>query len=140
MPWTSSDIQLKEIGVHKNHKYDDKGLWTLSKLFEYKPTRNDSDKYFRCFTTIDNSIISQNADANERLSISEQFRVEYPPTGIGIFAEVQRSGRQQIITLTKGENANINIEFDACPLPSRGWYKNILYFSKMTNVHHILPR
>ena len=125
MPWTSSDIQLKEIGVHKNHKYDTSGLWTLSKLFEYNPTRNDSDKYFRCITTIDNSFSSQNTDANEQLSISEQFRVEYPPTGTGIFAEVQRSGRQQIITLTKGENANINIEFEASPLPNKGSYKNI---------------
>ena len=125
MPWTSSEIQLKEVGTHTSNKYGTDDLVSLSKLFEYTPTRKDSDKYFRCIATIDESTRTTSTAVNEQLAISEQFRVEYPPVGLGTFHEVQRSGRQLTFTVTEGENAYISIDFEAEPLPNRGLYKNV---------------
>ena len=125
MPWTSSDIPLKGVGAHKSNKYNKDNLVTLSKLFEYRPTRNDSYKYFRCIATIDESTSTISTVVNEKQAISEQFQVEYPPVGLGQFHEVQRSGRQLTFTVTEGENAYIIINFEAEPLPNRGQCKNV---------------
>ena len=123
MPWAPSDIRLKEVGAHKSNQYGTDDLVTLSKLFEYIPTRNDSDKYFRCIAATDDSTNDISTANNDVLAISEQFKVEYPPVGVGPFDEVQISGRQLTFTVTEGENAHIVIDFEAEPLPNRGWCK-----------------
>ena len=56
----------------------------------------------------------------QRLTVSEQFQVDYPPSGLDSYHEAQETGSQVIIEAVKWDNIDIVIEFEANPLPSKG--------------------
>ena len=64
--------------------------------------------------------MTNNYNLKQRLTVSEQFQVEYPPSGIDPFHEAQETGSQVIIEAVKWDNIDIVIAFEANPLPSKG--------------------
>ena len=116
----SAHNQLPEVGVHKQKAIDDNDIHSVSKLFEYKPDRKDSNNYFRCIAKIGNSGALVGSGYNGQLTIAEQFQVEYPPVGLEPFHESQVSGREVIIDVVNGKDAIIQINFDANPSPNNG--------------------
>ena len=97
----------------------------MSKLFEYKATRKDSQKSFKCISTVDVPNNTSISNAARQLTISKEFRVEYAPLGLGQFGEAQRSGRQIAITAVQGEDITITIEFEAEPSPTKGSFAHL---------------
>ena len=117
---TSALKQLPEVGVHKQKAMEQNDIHSVSKLFEYKPDRKDSNRYFHCIAKIENSEALLDSGYNGQLTISEQFQVEYPPYGLAPFDESQISGREIIIDAVNGKDAIIQIHFDANPSPNNG--------------------
>ena len=117
---TSAPKQLPEVGVHKQKSIEQNDIHSVSKLFEYKPDRIDSNKYFRCIAKIGNYGALVDSEYNGQLTIAEQFQVEYPPVGLEPFHESQVSGREVIIDVVNGKDAIIQINFDANPSPNNG--------------------
>ena len=117
------DIELPEIGVHRSRSRQEKGqnnLLIISKLFEYKPTRWDSNMSFKCSASNENS--AKNTTwaplLNHSPIVSQIFKVEYPPRGLKAFQEAQYSGNQVEITAVRGSQAIVSIDFEA-ELPPR---------------------
>ena len=113
----ASNIQLAEISTHRQNTNNKN---SMSKVFEYKPKRKDSNNYFRCVGRIDNSGVSADSRYNQELSIEEQFQVEYAPVGLQPFYESQRSGREIIFDAVNEKEVIVQISFDANPSPSHG--------------------
>jgi len=115
---TIASTQLSEIGVSSQKVDRENGIHSLSKLFEYKPERKDSDNYFCCEASIKNSTTIEVSGYNQEFVITEQFRVEYSPIGLEAFDDAQRTGREIIFDAVKEKNFTIEIPFDANPSPS----------------------
>ena len=93
----------------------------MSKLFEYKPTRRDSNlSFFKCLASKKDSANNINLDSDQPLTVSQKFRIEYPPVGLPPFDDVQTRGNQVGIIAVRGEEASININFKAEPPPRKG--------------------
>lgn len=119
------DIELPEIGVHRSRQEKDhNNLIIISKLFEYKPTRRDSNMSFKCSASTENSEINTTWAPllNHSPIAAQTFNVEYPPLGLGAFQEAQLSGNQVEITAVRGRQAFISIDFEAEPPPRIGWF------------------
>ena len=112
-----TSTQLSEVGVSRKKVDKDNGIHSLSKLFEYKPERKDSNKYFRCEASIENSTAVEDSGYHQEFTIAEQFRVEYSPLGLESFDDAQRTGREIIFDAVKGKDFTIIIPFDANPSP-----------------------
>ena len=114
---------LPEIGVHRSIATEgnvEDNLHSISKLFEYRPSREDSNKSFKCIAKVDETLVTNNYNLKQHISVSEQFQVEYPPSGLDPFHEAQETGSQVVIEALKRDNIDIVIEFEANPLPSKG--------------------
>jgi len=113
-----ASTQLSEIGVSRQKVDRENGGPSLSKIFEYKPERKDSNNYFCCEARIENSTVVEDSGFHQQFMITEQFRVEYSPIGLEKFDNTQRTGREMIFDAVKGKNFTIDIPFDANPSPS----------------------
>ena len=114
---------MLEIGVHRSiatagNVQDN--LHSISKLFEYRPSREDSHKSFKCIAKVDETLVTNNYNLKQHITVSEQFQVEYPPSGLDPFHEAQQTGSQVMIEAVKWNDIDIMIEFEANPLPSKG--------------------
>jgi len=98
-------------------------IQSLSKLFEYKPERKDSNNYFRCEASIENSTAIEDSGFHQEFIITEQFRVEYSPIGLEPFDDAQRTGKEIIFDVVDGKDFTIEIPFDANPSPSNDQVK-----------------
>ena len=114
---------MPEIGVHRsiatNSNVED-NLQSISKLFEYRPSREDSHKSFKCIAKVDETLVTTNYNLKQQITVSESFQVEYPPSGLDAFHEAQETGSQVIFEAVKWNDVDITIEFEANPLPSKG--------------------
>ena len=117
---TSLDNQLLEVGIHRRNTANDYGVNSMSKLFEYKPDRKDSNHYFLCVAKVENSESPFGSGYGQEVTIAEKIMVEYPPIGLQPFDESQRLGKQIIIDAVNGKEARIKIDFDANPSPTNG--------------------
>ena len=121
--WEFSDKILPEIGVHRsiatNNNVED-NLQSISKLFEYRPSREDSHKSFKCIANLDETLATTNYNLKQKRTVSEPFQVQYPPSGLDAFHEAQETGSQVIFEAVKWNDIDITIEFEANPLPSKG--------------------
>ena len=114
---------MPEIGVHRSIATDanvEENVHSISKLFEYLPSREDSLKSFKCIAKVDETFVTNNYNLKKEIKVSEQFQVEYPPSGLDPFYEAQKTGSQVIFEAVKWNDIDITIEFEANPLPSKG--------------------
>ena len=119
--WEFSDKILPEIGVHRSIASNvEENLQSISKLFEYRPSREDSHKSFKCIAKVDETLVTANYNLKQQIMVSESFQVEYPPSGLDAFHETQETGSQVIFEAVKWNDIEITIEFEANPLPSKG--------------------
>ena len=98
----------------------EENLQSISKLFEYRPSREDSHKSFKCIAKGDETLVTTNYNLKQQITVSEPFQVEYPPSGLDSFHEAQETGSQVIFEAVKWNDVDITIEFEANPLPSKG--------------------
>ena len=98
----------------------EENLQSISKLFEYRPSREDSHKSFKCIAKVDDTLVTTNYNLKQQRTVSEPFQVEYPPSGLDAFHEAQETGSQVIFEAVKWNDIDITIEFEANPLPSKG--------------------
>ena len=119
-------IQLSEIVTHSQRANDNNEIQSLSKIFEYKPERKDSNSYFRCVAMVENLRSSHEFIYNHELTIAEQFQVQYSPVGIKPFDDSQSSGRQIIIDVVNGKDIIIQVPFYANPSPHNSKSKHLI--------------
>merc|ERR1712150_76659 len=120
--WEFSDKILPEIGVHRSiatNSNVEENLHSISKLFEYRPSREDSHKSFKCIAKVDETLVTTNYNLKQQIKVSESFQVEYPPFGLDAFHEAQETGSHVISEAVKWNDIDITIEFEANPLPSK---------------------
>lgn len=72
---------------------------------------------FKCLASNKEHVNNISLVTNQPLTLSEKFKVEYPPVGLAPFDEAQKSGNQVEITAVRGKQGSINIEFEAEPPP-----------------------
>ena len=114
---------MPEIGVHRSIATEgnvEDDLHSMSKLFEFRPSREHSHKSFKCIAKVDETLITTTYNLKQPITVSQPFQVEYPPSGLDPFHEAQETGSQVIIEAVKWDNIDIVIEFEANPLPSKG--------------------
>ena len=75
---------------------------------------------FKCLASNKEYVSNISVVTNQPLTVSEKFRVEYPPVGLEPFYEAQKSGNQVPITVVRGQQGRINITFEAEPPPRKG--------------------
>lgn len=114
----TSENQLLEVSVHRGKTEEQYDEHSLSKLFEYKPDRRDSNHYFRCIASVESSETPLDSGYGQEITIAEKIVVEYSPIGLAPFDESQRSGKQIVINAVNGKEARIKIDFDANPSPT----------------------
>ena len=121
--------QLSEIGAATQKVVQENDIHSLSKLFEYKPERKDSNNYFQCVARIENSTAIEDSGYDQEFMITEQFRVEYSPIGLELFDDAQRTGREIIFDAVKGKDFTVEIPFDANPSPHNCKIKRLIIFN-----------